>query len=471
MSPSHPPVTPPGFPPFTPPGTVDSSSLTPEPVEPEHAADLEASWQALVRGLPRLPASGGYTPAQLVAEDDAWRPFRQALFPGVRLNLNPGTLGTPSRHVRNRQLSFWQGELEAFPLGQYQRGRALLREVRALAGQLWSGEGPAVVGGTTATMNLLILSLFAALLQTGRRPPFRVLTSLHEHHGGIGGFERHPGFEVVYLCDEALQNQALLMQNVERFRPDVLLLSHLTWTRAQRLEVVRIGQTVGTLVPECFRILDLTQSVGLLSMAGILEAGGPVGFEVALSSAHKWLFGPGGTGFLWLSTRARERLGALVWAGEGLDEPHPLARFEAAGGQDFSALAGLLGALALYQAVGPARSSARSAALASLFETTLQTALGGRAAEVRTLDPLSGVPVVGALPMERHTGMISLHFETIDPYPIYQSLGEQGIHVKCIKTRLPDGQPLQLLRLGFPYYEEASRVGAAATLLARQVVS
>jgi len=430
----------------------------------------DAALGALVSRLPPLPSSDSEA-LSLDSEDEAWGWFRQTCFPGERLNLNPGTLGTPSRYARNRQLSFWQGGVEAFPLGQYQRGRETLKAARLRAGQLWSGEGPAVVGGTTGTMNLLLMSLFADLLQTGRRPPFRVLTSLHEHHGGIGGFERHPGFQVQYLTDKALQDHVLFLQMLELFRPDILLLSHLTWTRAQRLEVVRLGQAVGALFPRCFRILDLTQSLGLLSVAGILDAGAPEGFDVAVSSAHKWLFAPGGTGFLWLTASACERLGALVWAGEGLDEPHPMSRFEAAGGQDFSALAGLLGALELYQAVGGARISARSAALARCFEARLQERLGQRVAEVQTLDPTTGAPVSGTLAPEHHTGMISLHFESIDPYPIYQALGAQGIHVKCIKTTLADGQRLQLLRLGFPYYEQVKRVEAAAALLAQWVVS
>lgn len=174
---------------------------------------------------------------------------------------------------------------------------------------------------------------------------------------------------------------------------------------------------------------------------------------------------------MWMTPDARRDLQALVWAGEYLDEGHENARFEPAGGRDFSLWAGLLGALELHLAVGELRISNRSAALAALFERELVCALAEsphlRLKEtLQLLDPDTGTATPLGEPNPRHSGLFSIHFEGVDPYPLYIELGKRGIHVKCIKARLPNGRLLNLLRIGIPYYEHPERIrGAARTLL------
>ena len=48
-------------------------------------------------GRPRGPAPGDHVVGMTAApSDDEWEELRRVQFPGARINLNPGTLGTPS---------------------------------------------------------------------------------------------------------------------------------------------------------------------------------------------------------------------------------------------------------------------------------------------------------------------------------------------------------------------------------------
>jgi hypothetical protein len=58
-------------------------------------------------------------------------------------------------------------------------------------------------------------------------------------------------------------------------------------------------------------------------------------------------------------------------------------------------------------------------------------------------------------------GFVVLPFPDRDPYPVYQSLELQRVHVKCIKQ----GKH-QLLRLGIPWWETEERLSCAAEIVA-----
>jgi UDP-sulfoquinovose synthase len=371
------------------------------------------------------------------SDDAGWDRLRATLFPGDRINLNPGTLGTASTHVRDAMRAFQAEEDGAFPLGQYQRGRDALRRARARAAEIW-GDAPAICAGTTQTMNLLTLALPGILAAR----PIVVLTSAHEHHGGVGGFEHHPAWRVAYLTPRELVDDAAFAARVAQEAPAVALLSQRTWTDGRALPVERLCARLGEQAPGCLRIVDAAQVVGVLPPA--LGSA-----EIVVASAHKWLGGPPGTGFVWVSPAARERLGRLHWVGEGLDPTGPCPGLEIAGGQDFSVYAGVEAALALYAAMGPDRVRARSRALAAHLCEALAAALP-------------------ATVVDAEEAVVRVRFPTGDPYPLYTALNQRGVHVKCVKERLPDGEELRLLRLGVPWYESRARLDHVASL-ARQL--
>jgi selenocysteine lyase/cysteine desulfurase len=380
-----------------------------------------------------------------------WGSLRAREFPGPRINLNAGTLGTAGRSVRAAQREFWRGGVRAWPLGQYQRGRAAVRRVRELAARLWGSPRVAVTGGASEAMTRLTLALHARLVPG----PIRVLTSAHEHAGGIAGFLRHPGFTVSYLPTGALASPTALAAHVAERRPHVLLLSQVTYTTGQVVPIAGHLAALRPASPDLWVIVDAAQAVGLVPPA-------LAGADAVVASGHKWLFGPPGSGLVWLSERAASELGPGA-AGEPIDPESPCAAFERVGGHDFSVHAGLAAALDLHATLGPAAVLGRSRDLASWFAAELHARLRDRAVRHAFFDPATGV--AGDAPPPTLLGAVHVQFPALDPYPAYAALDARGIHVKCIKDLRADGTRLAVLRAGIPCYETRPRLRRALDLL------
>ncbi len=383
-----------------------------------------------------------------------WELLRLREFPGERLNLNAGTLGTPARSVLAAQQAFWGDELRAWPLGQYRRGRAALARARALVAELWGPTPVALTGGASEAMTRLTLALHARLAPA----KIRVLTSGHEHPGGVQGFLRHPAFEVIYLADEALADPAALAEQVLRFSPQVLLLSQITYCTGQLLPIAALLLAARAASPALWTIVDAAQAVGLVAPA-LADA------DAVVTSGHKWLFGPPGSGLVWLSERARLEL-APGWAGEALDPDAPAAAFERAGGQDLSLHAGMAAALALHAALGPAAILARSQTLAAWFAAELHARLRARDIAHTFFDPPTGRLQTTPPTADRLIGAVHVQFPDLDPYPAYAALDARGIHLKCIKSQRPTGARLSLLRFALPCHESFNRLAPALDAIA-----
>lgn len=394
---------------------------------------------------------------------DPWESLRLREFPGERCNLNAGTLGAPARSVLAAQQAFWQDDLRAWPLGQYRRGRADLQRARALAHELWGPAPVALCGGTSETMTRLTLALHARLAPG----PVRVLTSGLEHPGGVQGFVRHPDFTLHYLPDAALADPAALAEHISAVRPQVLLLSQVTYCTGQVLPISALLRAARSVDPNLWTIVDAAQALGLLPPP--LEHA-----DAVVASGHKWLCGPPGSGLLWLSPRALVEL-APGWAGEALDAESPAAAFEPAGGQDFSKFTGIAAALALHTALGPPQILARCRDLAAWFAAELHTRLRSRDIHHTFHDPPTGARRSSPPTADRLIGALHVHFPDLDPYPAYTALDARGIHIKCIKGSRPTGAHLNLLRFCLPPHESFPRLTLAldhiAAALARDPVS
>jgi len=425
-----------------------TSAAAPPPSEPL------APDEALVSREAEEPLAS-HEPPPLAPDDHAqWELLRLREFPGERLNLNTGTLGTPARSVLAAQQAFWADELRAWPLGQYRRGREALARARALAAALWGPAPVALTGGASEAMTRLTLALHARLAPA----KIRVLTSGHEHAGGVQGFLRHPGFEVLYLADDALADPAALAEHVRRLRPQVLLLSQVTYCTGQLLPIAALLLAARAADPALWTIVDAAQALGLVPPA-LSDA------DAVVASGHKWLFGPPGSGLVWLSPRARVEL-APGWAGEALDPDAPTAPFERAGGQDFSLHAGMAAALALHAALGPAAVLARSRTLAAWFAAELHARLRARHIAHTFYDPPTGQLQATPPTADRLLGAVHIQFPDLDPYPAYTALDARGIHLKCIKSTRPTGARLSLLRAALPCHESFSRLLPALDAIA-----
>lgn len=371
-----------------------------------------------------------------------WAAFRQSHFPYRDVNLNPGTLGTPSRDVLDAMREFQSGEILAHPLAQYGAGRTAMKAAVELAARIWPSphHTPHVGVGASSCANLLALALARVAGRLGR--PLRLLTTSHEHIGGVGAFEKIPEIEVHYLPERALSDAVVFEQSVMRCRPDIGFFSHVSYDSGNLYPVRHWATVLKRHCPDALVVLDVSQSLGLLDMP----------FEhsdVLFGSCHKWLFGPRGTGLLWTNARFRRTVGGLNWSGKSMLEDETHAGFSLTGGMDFSSLEGLRAALALYRQLGGETVRSRSASLAAFLQPRLAGLLRqyGISHEFIALLGDSG---------ER--GVLTVAFADFDPYPLYDAMNRRGVHVKCIKDRDSAGHERRLLRFGCPYYESEERL-------------
>lgn len=397
--------------------------------------------------------------APSVADDAFWERARLGCFPSRRINLNPAALSAPSVPVREAVRRFCEDEIDAFPIGSYGRGREALTRSRRWMERIWPEVGApcGAAAGATATLATLGTALYPALAgRTGRR--VRVLMSAHEHDSARMGFERHAGFDAVVLEEGRETDPEAILEMVDALRPDVLFLSLVTYDLGRWLPVSDV--LAGLTDPETPRvvIVNATQAVGIRPALPSLGRGA----RLMLASGHKWLFAPPGTGLLWMTPEAIDLLSPYLFVGEGLDAESPLGKFEPGGGQDFARFAGLEAALKLYAYLGPERVLSRSAGLARWFLAELDRILRSRGIAARYYGWGGQLADPGTEePGDALRGVFSAVFEDFDPFPLYEHLNARRVHVKCIKKRDGEGRPLQLLRFGFPCYENLDRLETA----------
>ena len=382
--------------------------------------------------------------------DSRWEHFRRTEFPYRHINLNPGTLGSPAASVLAAQRDFENSDVMAFPIGQYGEGRAALKRAVDTANALWPSPDHQlqVSAGASQCSNILALNLLRMCRTTERK--LKVLTTPHEHIGGTGAFERLPEFDVRYLTTEQLNSIEAFAHAVYMQRPDVVFFSHIAYDNGHIFPVSEWGRIVKEMVPECWVLYDVSQSLGLMTPP-MAHA------DVVFGSCHKWLFGPRGSGLMWTSEAFRERSGGLNWSGLPLVNDATAIGFSPAGGMDFSVFAGVHAALSLHTKVGEATIRQRGRYLASRLRAGLDQLLEEYGIAHRFLNQQY------ALSCE--AGVLTVAFDDYDPYPLYNAMNARGVHCKCIKDTCKQGEPRQLLRFGVPFYETESRLEHALSVM------
>ena len=390
-----------------------------------------------------------------IEDEQQWTDFKEENFTYNRINLNPGTLGTPSKEVIEAIKKFLdEEECCAFPLRQYQKAREALERTRALAMEIWPSAKHDVTIAPSASQcsNLLSLAI-ARASKLKSADHIRVLTTLHEHYGGIKAFQKLSDYEVHYLSDKELYDEAAFLKKVDDVKPHICLFSHICYDTAQVLPVENYATLIKELFPDCKIIIDVAQSLGVYDMPFHNT-------DVIFGSAHKWLFGPQGAGFLWTTKEFRSWVGGMNWGGEGIDMDD-FAGFSIPGGQNFAMYAGMEAALQLYKKVGGATIRKRTSYLANYFKEEFLKLISSLDAEAVFAAPSLVKASKSMGHKETSTATFIAAFKNFDPYPLYQSLNEKGVHVKCIKDREINGTVYHILRFGFPYFENKARVQLA----------
>ena len=382
-------------------------------------------------------------------EEDDWERYRKSEFPSNRINLNTATLGLPSKKVQNALVDY-QDEVLSFPLDQYNLARHDLKQLREEARDLWQTNSCTICFtlSATQTSNMLANVLLDIKTLQGKRE-ITVLASPFEHSGGIGPFESHPRYKIMYLNTvqtDTINTNTLQLDlhqikyQVRELKPDIAFVSHVAYTNGAIIPVEELHTIVKQECPNCIFIVDAAQSIGILSI--------PFGsFDILVTSLHKWFFGPHGVGIMWIKDEHLEVLPPFFPGGDNLDSSHPGSRFELCGGQNFHMYRGIRASVDLHKEIGLDTIQSRCADLSNFFY------------ELLCEKPfLESILEVSRNNTPSHAGIVPLYFKKQDTYPIYTQLNDLGIHVKCIRER-------GLLRISIPYYETRSRLQIAADKL------
>lgn len=418
-------------------------------IDPQRFAP-NTDWQSSEEEAPASAVVSLDSVRQHNSEESRWEELRQLEFPYRNINLNPGTLGSPASSVIAAIDAFQDSDIMAYPLGQYGEGRRHLMNAMKLAAELWPAPEHSlhVSAGASQCSNLLALNLAREAAANGWK--MRVLTTPHEHIGGTGAFERLPEFEVHYLREAEINSSDAFAERVRSLKPDVAFFSHIAFDSGYIFPVSQWAKIVREVRPDCCVLFDVSQSLGLM----------PPPFDHAdavFGSAHKWLFGPRGTGLIWTNSRFRERAGALHWSGSPLLDGKDTQGFCPAGGMDFAVFSGLEAALKLHREIGDQTIRKRSRNLAGRLRQGLTDLFGQRDISHRFLNQQYA--------LEWEAGVVTIAFENYDPYPLYQAMNQRGVHCKCIKD-LHHGQERMLLRFGVPFYETEARIEQALSVIA-----
>lgn len=353
------------------------------------------------------------------------------------VSYNPGTMTEPLPAVE-RAMSAFRRSIRGHPVGAYDNCRAVLGDLRIVAAEVLGGdpEGWAHADGHTATIDRIASSLAQHFGATAAHPA-TVVSTRSEHIGGLGAFTADPRFHVTVVEPEELGSVTA----------QIHFLSHLTYDTNRDLspEITRLCAGLAGSGDHVV-VIDGTQAVGQVPV-DVRQ----LGCHAYLSSAHKWLGGPPGSGLLYLRADVMERWPTPFRAGEPLCTDLPIGRWEPRGGQDFARVAGIAAALRAYQC-----HARPGAALRAYVVSLLEARLGD---QVRVLG--------SSTPQGR---VVAFALRGRDVYPVYRELAARGISVKCIKRDVPCADTgtdcLEVIRLGFPWWAEEALVEHAVGTLA-----
>jgi selenocysteine lyase/cysteine desulfurase len=218
--------------------------------------------------------------------------------------LNTGTLGPCRRETVQESTKMWE-ELESFPVKFYgiSGAEGLAEKTRTIAARfLGCGlDEILITNSTTSGMNATAQGL---RLKAGDR----VLTTNHEHGGGLLGWK--------YLAKYyGAQIDAVIIPNDEKDADAILdKIKTNTGTKTRLISVSHVFSSTGLRMPIA-EISAFARSKGILCVVDGAQAAGAIkvnvkelGCHAYATSGHKWLMGPKGTGLLYLSKDAQDRI-------------------------------------------------------------------------------------------------------------------------------------------------------------------
>lgn len=389
-----------------------------------------------------LAATGALSAAALwpahAADSNATPPA--TLLPLGLIHLNTASLGATSPAVLERVLEAWH-ELESSPVLQaYRREDTVVARADAVRGRAaallgCSADEILITRSTTEGMNLVALGL-------RWRAGDRVLTTDQEHDGGSAGWRhlerRHGiGLDRIAIAPDEHDPAALVQRFADAIGPRtcVISVSHVITSTGLRMPVAALSALARERGLLC--VVDGAQAAG-----GIAVDVKALGCHAYATSGHKWLMGPKGTGLLYVSRDADDRIQPVSWE---LDRDY--------GGGSMG-----VGPMPLALGLGVAI----DALLALGMDAVERHDLGLRNRAWRGLRAIEGIDVLSAPPGPLATPLVSCRLpDAIDSRAVQEAMRTRhGILVKMVEKQWFNG-----IRLSPHLINTASDIDAALAAL------
>ncbi len=299
---------------------------------------------------------GAFEPSRADPDEKIFAEARKHfLIPAGVVYCNTGTLGASPVEVitalaegnrkLERALADWPYEKpDGEPLTGYQE----LRDVRALAGSFMNATVDEIAITQNATVGMSMLSNGLDLAAGDE-----VVSTDHEHAGGISGWrvraKRHGVVVKEVALDPLLAGgpEAIVQGFAEAMTPrtKVVMFSHIT----SGLGILMPARELCALAHErgALAIVDGAQAVGQIPVD--VKA---LGADAYLTSPHKWLMAPKGTGILYLRREVQDQFWTTLASGRWDDREKGAFRFMQHGTGSVPVSEGLVAALNFVRKIG-----------------------------------------------------------------------------------------------------------------------
>jgi selenocysteine lyase/cysteine desulfurase len=280
---------------------------------------------------------------------------RQFLFPPTVTYCNTGTLGASPREVVDaltagtqrleRDLPDWPYfQADGEPLTGYQH----LDDIRKQIGAFFNASGDEIALTQNATMGMSFLANGLDL-----EPGDEVVSTDQEHSGGIGGWQlrgkRHgvvvKELPLLPMLDGGPEAIVKLFRDAMTPKTKVVMFSQIT-------------SGLGILLP-ARELCDLAHQYGALAIVDGAQVAGQrrvdvrtLGCDAYVTSPHKWLLAPKGTGILYLKREVQPRFWNTLASGQFDDDSTGAFRFMHYGTGSVAVVQGLMAALTFIGNVG-----------------------------------------------------------------------------------------------------------------------
>ncbi len=414
---------------------------------------LQGAAQQSADGILTEPAADVEPLTELVsdaADERAWTSLR-SLFPlrDDRIYLNSGGFGPaswPALQTRQR------AELEIAEAGEEQRKRMKTARGRMATFLGCDDDELAFTAGTTSAMNLIANGL-------ALKADDEIIMSTHEHPGGAMIWIKRAQdigcrirlFEPGDTAEATLNAvQALLTPQTR-----LVMVSHVTCTTGYRMPIKAISALCRT--HGCLSVVDGAHPPGMFYV-NLRE----LGCDFYASSGHKWLYGPTGTGILYvrrelLDVWSTPLAGAYADASYSLEEadftPLNKARAVEVGTYNCAAFEALAAAADLAESIGLENIARRGAFLAEFLKQNLLQITG-----LKLLTPLTEADSASIVTFQ-------ILNDAIDPRDLLRVLSERD----GIRLRFVGEHGLNAIRIAPMYCTSTADLQLLVDVLRREI--